>query len=393
MKNILIMCNIDPNASPRPNRMIRWLKDTYRVTVVGRRAVQLEGVVDSFVIIPSGLFGSLIRGNSLPSKIKTFLSRLSMFIRRDYEGLIWASLSGPRELRDLLAGRDFDLIITHDCTLLPLAFSIKGDKASPVMLDARDYYPRNFDDQLLWRIFVKPVNQYLCEKYLSLCDKVITVSDGLAREYGQMYRIEPEVVMSMPQARALKPVPVRPGVFRMIHHGIVSRSRRLDLMIEMMDYVDERFSLDLMLMGQGEYLDRLHAMAARRKNVRIVPPVPLADVVTAINQYDIGVYLLPPTNFNTRYTLPNKFFEFIQARLALAIGPSIEMKRMLQEYNCGIVSEDFSPRSLARALNLLLSEERIMYFKEQSHKAALKLNAEFNGARVLQIVGELIEGS
>ena len=179
----------------------------------------------------------------------------------------------------------------------------------------------------------------------------------------------------------------------MIHHGIVSRSRRLDLMIEMMDYVDERFSLDLMLAGHGAYLRQLGATAARRKNVRIMPPVPLDEVVRVINQYDIGLSLLPPTNFNTRYTLPNKFFEFIQARLALAIGPSLEMKRILQEYNCGIVSEDFSPRSLAQALNRLLSEEKVMYFKEPSPKAALRWNAEANGARVLQIVGELINES
>ena len=51
------------------------------------------------------------------------------------------------------------------------------------------------------------------------------------------------------------------------------------------------------------------------------------------NDYDVGLYLLPPTNFNQRYALPNKFFEFIQGRLAIAIGPSPEMAKLVERSN------------------------------------------------------------
>ena len=40
----------------------------------------------------------------------------------------------------------------------------------------------------------------------------------------------------------------------------------------------------------------------------------VATIVRTINQFDLGVYLLPPVNFNSAHALPNKFFEFIQAR-------------------------------------------------------------------------------
>ena len=389
MRKVLIMCDIDPNTSPRPNRMIRWLKDKYQVTVLARQVARIDGLSASLVFHPTGLFGTLGKGNGLIGKLREFICRLWMFMGKDFEGMIWASLGRPRQLRDLLAAENFDLVITHDCTLLPLAFAVKGNKAAKVMLDAREYYPRNFDDQFLWRMFVKPVNKYLCERYLPLCDKVITVGEGLAREYNKVYHIAPEVVMSLPQPYDLRPSPVRPDTIRLIHHGNAAKSRKLELMIEMMDFLDERFSLDLMLMGRGKYLDTLHSMAGRRRNVRIIPPVPMGDIVPTINQYDIGVYLLPPTNFNTEYMLPNKFFEFIQARLALAISPSTEMKILLEKYDCGVVASDFTPRSLARLLNGL-SAENIASFKERSHKAALELNAEVNRERVLQMVRKLV---
>jgi glycosyltransferase involved in cell wall biosynthesis len=389
MKNILIMCNVDPNTSPRPSRMIGWLKDKYRVTVVARQETRVEGLAASHVIKPAGLFGTLGGGKAAGQLLGSLLPRLLMWAKRDFEGLIWASMNEPNELRELLCRQDFDLIISHDCTLLPLAFAVKSNKRTRIMLDARDYYPRNFDDQFLWRIFIRPINEYLCQHYLPLCDKMTTVCDGLADEYHRVYGVKPEVVMNLPQAYDLVPEPVQPGRVRMIHHGSASLSRKLELMIEMMDYLDERFSLDLMLVGQGAYMKKICALARKRNNVRIIPPVPMPEIVPAINHYDAGLFLMPPRNFNLKYALPNKLFEYIQARLVVAISPSIEMKKVVDRYDCGVISSDFTPQSMARALNNL-SNEKIMYLKEQSHKAAPELNADANRERIHQVVHELV---
>jgi hypothetical protein len=179
----------------------------------------------------------------------------------------------------------------------------------------------------------------------------------------------------------------------MIHHGAAVSSRRNEVMLEMMNYVDERFTLDLMMVvGNVKYYDKITSLARKRKNVRIVPPVPMQEIIPATNRYDIGLFLVPPTTFNLQYTLPNKFFEFIQARLAVAIGPSVEMCKIVQKFNCGVVSKDFTPRSLANELNQL-TPEKIMEFKQHSHVAARELNAEVNGKRVREIVHGLLGDS
>jgi UDP:flavonoid glycosyltransferase YjiC (YdhE family) len=74
----------------------------------------------------------------------------------------------------------------------------------------------------------------------------------------------------------------------------------------------------------------------------------------------------------------------------VAIGPSIEMKKIVEKYNCGIIAKDFSPKTLAEELNKLTSE-RIMYYKEQSNKAAKQLNAESNYSKIIKIIDELIK--
>ncbi len=386
MKKVLIISKTNPNVSPRPNRMVNWLKDDYEVEVVGTSKLNMDGV-RSYVV---SLFHPAKNLHAIGSLLKRVILRNFNVLTGNYEEVNWSRLGDAKALVADLAEKKYDLIISHDLVLLPLAFAIKGEK-TPVMLDAREYYPMNFNDQWLWRMQGKPVNEYLCRKYLSLCDKIITVSDGLANEYKRVYSVQPEVIMSLPESHDVQPSRPQSDHIRIIHHGLAGRSRRTEVMIEMMDHVGERFVLDLMLVVRDKrYHDRIISLAEKRKNVRVIPPVPMQKIVSTINQYDIGLFLVPPTNFNLEFTLPNKLFEFIQARLAVAIGPNIEMKKIVGRYDCGIVSRDFDPLSLAHELNRL-TPERIMELKANSHKAAQELNADKNAIRVRQIVQDLME--
>jgi hypothetical protein len=91
----------------------------------------------------------------------------------------------------------------------------------------------------------------------------------------------------------------------------------------------------------------------------------------------MGVFLLPPINFNYANALPNKFFDFIQAGLAVAIGPSPEMASYLTTFRNGVVSEDFEAADLASVLNKL-TESDIEMLKTNSAAAASELCAEKN---------------
>ena len=173
---------------------------------------------------------------------------------------------------------------------------------------------------------------------------------------------------------------------------MASPERGIEVMIETMDYVDSRFHLDLMLVANynQEYLQQLEQMVKTRKNVRIIPPVPFEEIIPFTSRYDIGFYILKPANFNHLYALPNKFFEFIQARLMVAISPNPEMARLVRQYNLGIIAKDFSPQEMAKSLNSL-SKEQILQYKENANKTAKILNAEKEGEKLLNIIEEVLE--
>lgn len=306
-------------------------------------------------------------GSGAPRRLASRLATALRLGIRAFEDCYWSHTLVRDALKKLAAHR-FDLVIANDVECLPLALRLAED--SPVIFDAHEYAPAEFDDQLLWRILVKPYRHYLCARYMRKCAAVTTVSQGIAEEYVRNYCENVVVFPNACDLQELVPVKPEPGSIKLLHHGLALPSRCLDRMINMFDFLDDRFTLTFMLRpGPRGYLSTLKQRAARYPQIRFLDPVPVVDICSVTNRFDVGVFLLPPSNFNYAHALPNKFFEFVQARMAIAIGPSPEMSRYVNEYDLGVVSPDFSPRSLAIELNGMTIEDCWRY-KKSAHAAA-----------------------
>jgi len=90
----------------------------------------------------------------------------------------------------------------------------------------------------------------------------------------------------------------------------------------------------------------------------------------------------------TQYALPNKLFEFIQARLAVIIGPSLDMADIVNEFNCGFVADDFNPKAMTRLLNDLTKAE-IEVAKKQSNTAAKVLCYEEESKKIINLINDI----
>jgi hypothetical protein len=288
----------------------------------------------------------------------------------------------------LIGGRDFDLVIANCTAALPIALLLSNGK--PVLVDAHEYSPREFDDRFLWRLLFGPYEDYLCRIYLPRAAAMSTVCQGIADAYFENYGVKASVVMNAPSLEALSPSRVESGKIRMIHHGAAIRSRHLEVLIEVMTYLDNRFSLDFMLVeSDPAYMSDLRKGAAQNSRIRFVSAVRMEDICSYINSYDLGVYLLPPVNFNHERALPNKFFEFIQARLAVAVGPSPEMARIVRRHGLGVVARSFDPSDLAAELTLLTTDG-LMTYKRAAHEAAHELCYGVSSQILLDQINRLI---
>lgn len=368
MKDILVLVFSNLKHDARVTRQVNFLRKENRVTVVCFDANEIPGV-------------TIIRINQTKlTLLRKALLGLSL-ISRQY-GLAYKLFHNYGFIAEQLSNQSFDLIVANDIDALPLAFSLK--KQAKIIFDAHEYAPRHFENNKIWKTFFQPFYIHLCKKYISKTDGMLTVGKGLANEYEKNFGIKPVVITNATRYHDIKPSPLEPGKIRLIHHGIANASRRLDLIIDMMDHLDERYTLDMILMVSDyastktkQYVESLIERTSKNPRITILPHVTSDQVVGVINRYDVGVFLIPPINFNYANTLPNKLFEFIQARLAVAVGPTPEMAEIVRNYDLGIVSNDFTAQSLAAEFKKL-TPDKIEHFKLQSGKAAADLCAEKN---------------
>ena len=367
-KNILTIKFSNLSRQPRVHRQLIFLQHSYNVFFAGFDR-------------PTGL------NKHRYFNIKIPISKYGLI-----DKLCWNLPMVNRALASLsrLNKQKFDLIIAHDPFTLPISLVLARKNGAKVLLDAHEYTPREYEDIWIQKYFLSYLWNCLCKHYLKRADAIITVCDGLAKEYEKDYGVHCEIITNAPFYSDLTPKLPHKNRIKMIYHGAAHPSRKTENMIFLMDHLDQRFHLDFMLINNSpRYFRKLYYLGKMHPRISFIDPVPMLDIPKRTNDYDIGLFLLSPISFSYRMALPNKLFEYIQARLAVAIWPSPEMAKIVNEYNCGIISEDFTIESMAKKLNSLSTDDIVKY-KNNSHVAAGHLCAEKNEEILLNIVDNLL---
>lgn len=374
MKKILILSNSPLNRDPRIQRQIRSLESDYCIIACGINDPENSNV--SFVPIGDA-------ANTFWHQATRFPLLLSGKPERYYWAQPWVRVTMNR-----LKQECFDLVFANDYDCLPLAFRIADGK--PLLFDAHEYSPgQRLHRFPFLRWLIRRYRLHLCRTYMPKCDAVMTVAASIADQYRRDTGVSPEIVMNCPRAYKIQVSPVHGDCIRLIHHGAAIPGRRLEILIETMHLLDNRFRLTFMLTGSCRYIASLRAKCRRDPRIDFRDPVALEKIVPTISEYDVGVHMLSPKCLNDRWALPNKFFEFIQARLAVAVGPSPEMAAITSIHDLGVVSKQFTAKSLADALNHLTSED-VRRFKQNSNDAAASFSSEKSEHQIRSLVKNIL---
>ncbi|MDF1479156.1 glycosyltransferase [Leifsonia sp. H3M29-4] len=373
-KRILSISFSPINQDSRVRRQLAVLGEFGEVTTVGYGSTP-AGVSEHFEVPASA-----------PSLPQTPGGVIRLALHR-YRAVGLRSPGEMAALRLLTGAAPFDLVVANDARALPLAFTIA--RGAPVWADLHEWAPEENSTSLPWRLLVKPYMDWLCREYLPRASATTTVSKSIADLYREHYGIAPDVVRNAGPLRELTPAPLEPGRIRLVHSGIAVRNRNVESLIDAVATLDDRFSLDLYLVDTGHYLATLQTRAAGSPRIRFREPVAPDDLPATLNTYDLGVFLLPPRTINYRFMLPNKFFDFVQARLGVVFGPAIEIDRIIAEHGIGVVTDGWSTGDLVAALRGLTHDD-VARFKAASDLAAHVLSNDADLATQRSVVRRLL---
>ncbi len=392
-KTCLLICYTNLAGDPRVMKHFEALKDEYEIITAGVLPIGHE---KKFIKITEYSFWDHFNNlavRNMVLKVLFFIPlRVSNFLRfklfRSFYFLRYWNIRRIYDLLRLYGSGSVDLIIANDLNTLPLAAAI-ARKKSKVLYDAHEYHAEEYAERKFWVQYNKPLVNYLYRRYIKRTNGCITVGANIARRYEKDYNRPFAVIYNTPPYLDLKPVKTNPENINLVYSGMYGPNRNVNEVIKAMDELPEQYQLNLLITNVTPELKGLVEASAARKRITLHKAVPLNDVAKFINRFDIGVHLMASANFNNDNALPNKYFQYIQARVATAFGPLSEIQLFTREHRTGVICEGYTGTDLAKTLKALSADE-INRIKEDNDRNSKQFCEENEIVKLKQVYEQVM---
>jgi len=287
--------------------------------------------------------------------------------------------------------RKSGIIVANDLDTLPACWLVSKIRRLPLVYDSHEYFTEV--PELIGRTFVR--NFWLRIEKIIVPGIVFayTVSEPIAEAYQNAYTVNFRVIRNLPY-RSGHPVrrpdllPCDP-VRTIIYQGSLNPGRGLEFAILAMKYLEK---LRLRIFGDGPLRKDLEKLVKENNlsnRVIFMGRVPLNELQSHTNQASLGISLEENRGKNYYFSLPNKLFDYIQARIPVLVSDLPEMRKILDEYNIGMVADSVEPASLARLIDEMMNnEEKRITWKKNLRIAAEEFCWENEEGKLMEIYRE-----
>jgi glycosyltransferase involved in cell wall biosynthesis len=286
--------------------------------------------------------------------------RYSMLFTR---GFLFYKFFNIRLLFTLLSHRA-DLLVANDLdTLLP-NYIVSVIKKVPLVYDAHEYFTGT--PGLESRPFVRRVWKFIERKTIPGLKHMITVNDSIASLYSKEYGIEP-IVMHNYSRRFTGVAASReelgiPGedLLCVLQGTGINRGRGGKEAIEALLLAE---GVHLLVIGRGDTLKEMRDLVLELNladRVTFLPVMMWEDMMSYTAMCDAGLSLDDSSSTNSRFSLPNKIFDYMEAGLAIIATDLPEVSAVIKTAGCGIVIAGNSAVEIAYAMGQLRDNKSLL---------------------------------
>ncbi len=258
--------------------------------------------------------------------------------------------------------RRYDVMHCHDLNALYLGVISKlFNRKLKVIYDAHEY-----ETEVNYLVGIKKRLSKITERFLiKYADAVITVSDAIADEYVRLYNIpKPHLVLNTPPFKEVEKKDIFRETFDIdkkqtifLYQGNLSRGRGVEVVLETFKELNDTNSV-IVFMGYGELEDLIVEHSHKHESIyfhNAVSPDILLDYTSSA---DFGISMIEDVCLSYRYCLPNKMFEYIMAGVPVVVSNLPEMRKLVEQYEVGVVAKENSKEALAEAIVLASSLDK-----------------------------------
>ncbi len=252
------------------------------------------------------------------------------------------------------------VIHCHDTLFLPIAFLVKWVCKAKLVYDAHELESNKAGQSII----LSKYSLFVEKRIWKSIDLLITVSPSIIEWYNQNLGFKKSVlILNSPELlikteersnyfREKFSIPFDKKIF--LYLGILGNGRGLDLYLEA--FKRDGLESHVVFMGYGLHTERINEIAKEWSNIHYHPAVPHDQVVKISKSADVGLCLVERVSLSDYYCLPNKLFEYAFSGLYVLSSDFPDMRKVVEEYKLGEVSE-LNSDSVYRAVKRLEKTE------------------------------------
>lgn len=254
-----------------------------------------------------------------------------------------------------------DLIVANDLDTLPACHIAAVIRRKPLIYDSHEYFTEVAE--LVNRPRVKKIWTRIEKRILPRLKQTSTVCNSIAMAYKSLYGIEMKVIRNVPFRRTkteAMPLPTHiesllPQKHPLIlYQGALNVGRGIEHVIAAMPFVKQAV---FCIAGKGDIeeslINQVNALNLSERVV-FVGRIPAEELHHLTSRAAIGIVLQEDMGLSYRYVLPNRLFDFIQARIPVLVSNLPEMRHIVDKYRIGLIAESHEPMYLAQKIEEML---------------------------------------
>jgi glycosyltransferase involved in cell wall biosynthesis len=268
------------------------------------------------------------------------------------------------------------VVHANDLDTLVAGWWIARRDRARLVYDAHELYTSQEPDPPLVH---RAVSGWLERSLGRRADAVVTVNEQIAEELERRLRLatRPTVVLNCPPVEDSPEPHPQPGCVSAVYQGAMGPGRFTD---DLLIAAASAPRLHLTMRVAGADIESLQTEVARRgleDRVRVVPPVPPDQLVSALAGFDVGLIINRPVTLNDELVLPNKLFEYLMAGLAVVAPRLPALTPVLDGIGATFTPAD--PQDMGLALERLADDAPLLLSLRLEARA--RARSEYNAER------------